>query len=289
VNCEEFREDLEAYALGALEPADARRVSSHLSECRDCNAIVSSYRGVVDYLALSTPLYRASPRLKERILGGIGGLRVPAYVSILTNRWVTATAASILIVVAAGAIAWAVMLSQRVEQLQRDNHALAELTELDVEQRTALLKLQGDLNSARTEQRTMSRTLEEQATLIVIALDPELIPTSLEGTVLAPQARCSYVWSTKQSVGALTCKDLPSTALMLTYELWATKGDKTVPLGTFQPRLDGSASILVKFPAETPGPVVNMWVTLEAQGAPPRSRPSNEVVLHKAPDQQAAR
>jgi hypothetical protein len=32
-----------------------------------------------------------------------------------------------------------------------------------------------------------------------------------------------------------------------------------------------------------------MWVTLEQQQATPRSRPSAEVVLHKAPDQQAAR
>jgi hypothetical protein len=289
VSCEEIREDLEAYALGALEALEARRVMQHLRECAECSAIAESYRTAVDFIAVSVPLYRASPRLKERILGGAGGLRVPAYVSVLANRWVAGAAAAVLFAVAAGALAWAAMMSARVEQLQKDNQALAALTELDVEQRTALLKLQGDLNSARTEQRTMSRTLEEQATLIVIALDPELVPTALEGTALAPQAKCNYVWSTKQTVGALTCKDLPMTAIAHTYELWATKGEKTFPAGTFQPRLDGSASILVKFPSDAPGPVANMWVTLEQQQAVPRSRPSNEVILQKAPDHQAAR
>ena len=50
----------------------------------------------------------------------------------------------------------------------------------------------------------------------------------------------------------------------MSYELWATKGDKTVPVGTFLPRYDGTASLLVKFPEAAQGPVSNLWVTLEA-------------------------
>jgi hypothetical protein len=288
VTCADYRDELEAFALGALEPPERRRISLHIAECKECAAIVQAYQSAVDFLALSVPMYRAAPRLKQRILGGIGVVRRPIYLAALTNRWVASAAAVALIAFAVGGLAWASMLSARVERLQEDNRRLAELTELDAEQRGALLRLQGDLQSARSEQRTMSRTLEELSTLTVIALDPDLIPTSLEGTVLAPQARCNYVWSTKQTVGALTCKDLPSTAFSLTYELWAVKGEKTVALGTFVPRVDGSASILVKFPPETPGPVATMWVTLEQQQTR-RSAPSNEVILQKAPEQQAAR
>ncbi|HLF78592.1 MAG TPA: anti-sigma factor [Dehalococcoidia bacterium] len=289
MNCADYREDLEAYALGALDLGERRRIAAHISECKECEAIVQAYQSAVDYLALSVPMYRAAPRLKQRILGGIGVVRRPVYLAVLTNRWVASSAAVLLIAFAVGGLAWASMLSAKVQSLQEDNRRLAELTQLDAEQRGVLLRLQGDLNSARTEQRTMSRTLEELSTLTVIALDPDLVPTSLEGTVLAPQSRCSYVWSTKQSVGALTCKDLPSTTFSLTYELWAVKGEKTVPLGTFLPRFDGSVSILVKFPPETPGPVANMWVTLEQQQAQRRDKPSPEVVLQKAPEQQAAR
>jgi len=194
----------------------------------------------------------------------------------------------VLVAVAVGGIVWAILLSAEVSRLRADNSQLAELSQLDTEQRTALLRLQGDLNSARTEQRKISTTLEEQATLIVIALDPALIPTELQGTSLAPQSRCNYVWSTKQSVGALTCREMPNTAFALIYELWATKGEKTVPLGTFMPRTDGTVQLLVKFPTDVEGPVSNLWVTLEQQ-ASARSKPSSEVVLERAPVQQAAR
>jgi hypothetical protein len=162
---------------------------------------------------------------------------------------------------------------------------LSELTELDVEQRKALLL---DLARARTEQTRMSTTLAEQATLLVLALDPELVPTDLEGTTLAPSAACNYVWSTKQSVGALTCNDLPEMSFTLTYELWATKDGTTVPLGTFLPRQDGTAALLVKFPEELDGPVSNLWVTLEALQVR-RPQPSGEVILHQSPANQANR
>ena len=289
MTCENVREELEAYALGALEPAEARRIAAHLRECSGCTSLVRAYQTAVDYLALSVPLYRASPRLKDRIMGGVGAFRAPAYIGFLSQRWVAPTAAAVLLFLAIGAVAWAVSLSSEVSRLRTDNERLAELTQLDAEQRAVLLRMQGELSSARTEQGRMSKTLEEQATLIIVALDPDLIPSELQGTTLAPSARCNYVWSTKQSVGALTCKDLPSTAFALTYELWTTKGEKTVPVGTFLPRTDGSASVLVKFPADTPGPISNMWVTLEQQASTPRAKPSSEVVLTRSPDQQAAR
>ena len=75
----------------------------------------------------------------------------------------------------------------------------------------------------------------------------------------------------------------------ITYELWATKGDKTLAVGTFLPRDDGTASLLVKFPTDAEGPVSNLWVTLEQQTSGTRARPSNEVVLFRSPDQQAQR
>jgi hypothetical protein len=288
VTCEEIREDLEAYALDALEPAEALRVAAHVDDCDDCRELLAGYRDAVEYLAFTAPLYHASPRLKERILGGIGASR-PALAAqaVLRRPWLLSAAAVVLIGLAIGGLAWAITLSSQVERLRTDNARLAELTQLDSEQRAALLRLQGDLTSAKSEQQRISTTLEEQAKLILVALDPELIPSELRGTNLAPSARCNYVWSSQQAVGALTCKDVPFTAFGLTYELWATRGDKTVAVATFQPRNDGTASVLVKFPANTEGPVNNMWVTLEQNST--HTRPSSEVVMQRVPNQQAAR
>ncbi|MPZ50326.1 MAG: hypothetical protein GEU75_13680 [Dehalococcoidia bacterium] len=289
MKCEDVHEDIEAYALGALDQTQRQRVESHLRHCSDCYQSYRSARVTVDHLALAVPLYRASPRLKERIMGGIGsfhGTRIgPAF---LRTKWAASAAALVLMAFAIGGLTWAVMLSSEVRQLQHDNSQLIELTQLDAEQRTALLRLQSDLSAARIEQREMVITIEEQASLLVIAFDPELIPTDLQGTSLAPQSQCSYVWSSKQSVGALTCKGLPTTSFNVNYELWATKGDKTVPVGSFLPRADGSAQLLVRFPADAPGPISDLFVTLEQQNAS-RSQPTGQVVLEPSPVQQAAR
>jgi hypothetical protein len=136
----------------------------------------------------------------------------------------------------------------------------------------------------------MTTTLNEYATLIKVALDPDLIPTELRGTepLANANASCSYVWSTKQSLGALTCKNLPSTSISLTYELWANKGNSTLALGSFEPRIDGSASLLVTIPTWAEGPVTSLWVTLESASGS-RDKPSSQVVLQPAPSQQAQR
>jgi hypothetical protein len=288
VTCEELRDDLEAYALDALDAEDARAVTLHLDEgCPECNSILFDYRQAVNHLALATPLYKASPRLKQRIMGGIGAVKAPAF-AVMRPQWWAATAAAVLVAFAIGGVAWAIMLSSEVSQLRGDNQRLAQLTELDADQRNALLSLQGQIMSARSEQRRMSTTLEELATLTVVALDPDLIPTEMRGTSLAPEASCNYVWSGKQDVGALTCKDMPSTATTLVYELWATKGDKNIPLGSFQPRFDGTGQLLVKFPQTVEGNVTALWVTLEELSTA-RPAPSSQVVLWPAPVQQAAR
>jgi hypothetical protein len=124
--------------------------------------------------------------------------------------------------------------------------------------------------------------------LLVGAGGAEVALQTEQGTTLAPQTRCNYVWSSNQSLGALTCRDVPSTSSQLTYQLWATRGDKVIPLAAFTPRPDGSASVLVKYPSDPTGPVTDMWVTLEAQAAA-RTRPSSEIVMQRTAPQQVQR
>jgi hypothetical protein len=264
-------------------------VRVHLEECRPCADIVRAYQSTVAELALLTPLYRAPSSLGNRVMGGVSG-RSFGIVPFLRSTWVSAAAALLIIGFAIGAVVWAVRVSSEVTQLREDNDRLAEVSELDSAQRDALLSgLQGDLNSAKTEQKKLVSTLEEQATLIQVALDPDLIPTALKGTYLAPGANCNYVWSTKQLVGALTCKSLPTTSFGLTYELWAMKGDQLIPVGTFNPTIEGTAQLLVKFPPDVEGEVQDLWVTLERLQSPPASQPHGSVILTRTPEQQAIR
>ncbi len=241
----------------------------------------------ISQLALAVPLHRANIRVRDRLLGGIGAFPAPI-LSMVRRRWWAVSAAAVLLAFAVGGLTWAVVLSSEVSKLKEDNARLAVLTELDAEQRDALLQLEGKLNSAQNEQQRISTTLEEQATYITVALDPNLVPTELGGTAIAPKSTCNYVWSKKQSVGALTCKDMPSTAFSLVYELWAIKGDRSVALGAFTPRGDGTASLLVRYPDNAAGPVTNLWVTLESDSAV-RTVPSSQVVLKPVPALQANR
>ena len=286
-SCDGFRDDLEAFALGVLDDAHERQVANHLSECRECSDIVADYDLAIESLALAVPLHRANIRVKDRLLWGIGAFPAP-FVSMVRRRWWSITAAAVLLAFAVGGLTWAIVLSSEVSKLKEDNARLAELTELDAEQRQALLQLEGKLNSAQNEQQRITTTLEEQATFLTVALDPNLIPTELDGTSIAPRATCNYVWSTKQAIGALTCKGMPSTAFGLVYELWAIKGDHAVAVGSFAPNPDGTASILVKYPETVVGPVSSLWVTLEDANAL-REAPSPEVVLKPAPALQANR
>ena len=287
MSCEEIRQDLEAYALGALETPAARTVEAHIAECAECSEIVHDYQHAVAHLSIAVPLYRASPRLKSRVMGGIS-LNTVSIAPILRSGWVMATAAAVLIGIAIGGAVWASIVSSEVGRLKQQNERLIAISELDAGQRAAILQVQSQLTTARTEQERLSTTLDEYATLVQIALDPDLVPTQLQGTQLASAASCSYVWSVKQSIGALTCKNMPSTSFASSYELWAQKGNDTLPLGTFAPRTDGTASLLVTFPGWATGPMTNLWVTLEPEDGS-RGGPSAQVVLQPAPALQAQR
>src|SRR5439155_2571618 len=178
-----------------------RRFDVHLASCPECADLARAYRVAVEHLAFAAPLYKAPRRLKDVVLGGAGGLRPRLTLGtfIHGSRW-WAAAAAVFLAVAIGGMTWAVILSAQVRDLQEKNGQLAELTQLDSAQRTALLRLQSDLASTKTQQRQMASTLEEQSTLIVLALGPDLIPTELQGTSMAPDANCRYVWSTKQGL-----------------------------------------------------------------------------------------
>jgi len=94
MNCNEAQELLEAYALGALDPIELRRVAAHISECSDCARIARAYQEAIDHLALDVPLYKASPRLKDRVLGGIGVYRPRSFAGRLVANRIFAAAAA---------------------------------------------------------------------------------------------------------------------------------------------------------------------------------------------------
>ncbi|HEX8801847.1 MAG TPA: zf-HC2 domain-containing protein, partial [Terriglobales bacterium] len=68
-NCDQFRELIEAYALGALDVDERTVLDAHLaSGCRHCTKAVAEARLLVSHLAYLAPEQAPSPLLKERLM-----------------------------------------------------------------------------------------------------------------------------------------------------------------------------------------------------------------------------
>lgn len=60
--------DAAAYALGALEPAEAGAFERHLERCHPCAEDLIGFERVLDRLAMSAPHYRTPPGLRRRVM-----------------------------------------------------------------------------------------------------------------------------------------------------------------------------------------------------------------------------
>lgn len=63
-----WREELSAYVLGSLSPAEAAECEHHIGECELCRAEVRWLAPAVDRLPQSVPRVEPPPRLRERLL-----------------------------------------------------------------------------------------------------------------------------------------------------------------------------------------------------------------------------
>jgi anti-sigma-K factor RskA len=100
-----LREDLAAYALGALDPDDVRKLEAHLAECAGCQDELRELRLGVDAVAASVEQRRPHRRLRRRVLAEA---RAQRDVRERRGGWRPALAvAGIAGVLAAGAIGYA--------------------------------------------------------------------------------------------------------------------------------------------------------------------------------------
>src|SRR5262249_54449461 len=68
-NCDQLREMFEAYALGALDPAERSSLEAHLGTgCKDCAKAVADARSIVSQLGYLAPEAAPSDMLKGRLM-----------------------------------------------------------------------------------------------------------------------------------------------------------------------------------------------------------------------------
>ncbi len=85
--------DVAAYALGAMEPAEAEAFGHHLETCVSCRDELAAFQRVVETLSLSAPAHPAPASLRRRVLHEVaqqpiaGEDRRPARRSPAAARW----------------------------------------------------------------------------------------------------------------------------------------------------------------------------------------------------------
>lgn len=73
-----FRENIPAYALGALDARDATALEAHLQTCDSCRDELAAYRATGDNLLMSLPPQEPSAALRKRIQSRLPGAQKTA-------------------------------------------------------------------------------------------------------------------------------------------------------------------------------------------------------------------
>jgi hypothetical protein len=225
-NCDQFRELIEAYALGALDTDERTSLDTHLaSGCLNCRKAVEEARGLVTHLAYLAPQQAPAPLLKERLMKtvraeALGSRRSVTFLpSRSTWAWLAAAAMLILTVY----LGWDAQRSR--EQARQATNSTAEV-QLDRQ------RLQEQLTLAQRE----VSILADPASL-KITLQPQNPQTpALEGA-----------WHSELGI-VLTGQHIPVPAGSRVLQLWLiprTPGGKPLPSLTVRPDVSGKLVLSV--------------------------------------------
>src|SRR5512139_3586521 len=71
------RENIPAYALGALDAEDVAALETHLETCASCRTELAEYRLVSDSLLMAVPSKQPSAALRKRLQSRLPGAQKP--------------------------------------------------------------------------------------------------------------------------------------------------------------------------------------------------------------------
>lgn len=272
---------LPAYALGAADEADVRRVEAHLEECEVCREELAVWRRSAEALAASAEPMEPSPGVRERLLAEVGGearpesagtapgaptpTGKPAPAEVTAPRGTPLRLAAMIAfaAVALAALAWGFLGQNR---LRTEVDALeAEVARLE----SRLAEADAGLARSRSELRSA------QAVLELLAGSAPGDDVVLAGLETAPQGYGRLLVDAPNRRAILLAGRLPPLPEGRVYQLWSLTDGTPAPAGIFEPIADGTAIHRVDdLPDEEP----DAWaVTLEPEGGVPQ--PTGPMVL----------
>ena len=225
-----FRENLSAYALGALEGDELRALEAHLRTCDSCQAELVQYRTVSDGLLTALPPRPPSAALRKRLQSQLPSVQKKASQPRFPLSWSFGRLAL------GGALALLLLMNAfsfiQMRQIQNQQAALAQ--------------------QVRTSQFALSMLAYPSTQAIPIAAD------NLTGSVLLDRER---------NTAALVMWHLPELSETQTYQAWLIQPDgQRVSAGVFRPQADDSYTTKPVYPKQDLSNLVGIGVTVEPAG-----------------------
>ena len=224
-----FRENLSAYALGALDADETAALESHLQACDSCRAELADYQRISAGLLSALPPQAPGPNLKRSLAA-----RLPGAKRSVRPRW----------------------------QLGWSFGQLATATAL-----TLLLGMNifssVQMRALQTQQAELARQLEMEQTALAMIASPgaDTLPVS-DGNVAG-----SLIVNREKNSAILILSNLPELEKGETYQIWFIEPDDgRVSAGLFNVNRDRNITIASLAPSDSLHAYTGIGVTVEPAG-----------------------
>ena len=242
-----FRELIEPYALGALDPAERTEFEVHLgANCAECSKALDEARWLVSHLAYLAPEAAPSDVLKGRLLQRVRSDARSAGSQAKIPFWMWAAVAAALL--------FALYNAWDARQLQERIRATNQSASTAIAQRQ---QLQQQLAMAELE----ASILTDPHSLKI------MLPASSKDM---PQLQA--MWHEKMGI-CVTGHNIPMPPSNRTLQLWLipkTPGAKPMPSMMWRPDANGNFMLMVANPPESMRDVKALAVTEEPAGGSPQ-------------------
>jgi Anti-sigma-K factor rskA, C-terminal len=248
---DQFRELIEAYALGSLDPADRTLIEGHLaSGCAECAKALEEARWLVSQLVHLAPTAEPSDMLKGRLLQTVRAEAVggPARQRVVRETaipwWLWAGVAALLL--------FSIYSARNEQQLRR---TVADLQQQAEAQRVERQKLEQQLQAAKLQAQEAMIWMDPKSKKIMLPPKDPKMP-ELEAMWHPELGLCVRGWK------------VPSPGEKRVLQLWLIPkaGGKPMPSVTFWPDASGTFSAMVENPPDAMSATQALAVTEEPMG-----------------------
>lgn len=281
---EEYKENLAAHALDALDETERREIAARLDEDASLRAEFDELRETAAALSFAVETLEPSPELRSRILERIkqtpqtekpkftvieGGKNKSSVKDVSTfpvaetrTRGFWSRAASVVAI--AASIAVVILAYSLINSLRQNADSQAQIAALNQRVREAEQRVEqtsGELAQIRAERELLA--------------SPQTIVASLAGTENSPQAKARLVFDKQTGKAFLYVEGLPDAPQGKAYQIWwISDPTKPAPGGTFKTHDNGKGELRDQIPPKDLNAGV-FAVTLEPESGSqsPTSKP----------------